>query len=231
MNWLVNALTSTIGRKILMALSGIFLILFLVVHLIGNLQLLKGDEGMAFNKYAKFMGHNPLIQTISIVNFLLILTHIFVSLALTTRNRKARGPVGYYSMNNSSTWSSRNMGILGTIILIFLVVHLVNFWGRMKLTDFGAGTYVDTVSYEGENYLNLYTITQAAFQEWWLVLLYVVSMIGLAFHLSHGFQSAFRTIGVNHPKYTPFIKGLGLAFSIIVPAAFALIPVYMFLNG
>ncbi|MDJ1504939.1 succinate dehydrogenase cytochrome b subunit [Xanthocytophaga agilis] len=228
MNWLVNALTSTIGRKVLMALSGLFLIIFLVVHLVGNLQLLKSDGGVAFNTYAKFMGHNPLIQTVSILNFAFILTHIFVSLFLTIRNRKAR-PQGYAYVNNSSTWSSRNMGILGTIILVFLVVHLVNFWGRMKLTDFGIGSYVEHDA--TQDYLDLYTTTKAAFQEWWLVVLYVVSMIALAFHLSHGFQSAFRTLGVNHPKYTPFLKGLGLAFSIIVPAGFAIIPVYMFLQG
>lgn len=231
MNWLVNALTSTIGRKVLMALSGIFLILFLVVHLVGNLQLLKSDGGESFNKYSQFMGHNPIIQTISVGNFALILTHIFVSLFLTIRNRKARGTTGYAYVNNSSTWSSRNMGILGTIILIFLVVHLVNFWGKMKLTEFGGGNYVAKIPYEGEDYLNLYAISQAAFSELWLVVLYVASMIGLAFHLSHGFQSAFRTLGLNHPKYTPFIKGLGMAFSILVPAAFALIPVYMYLQG
>ncbi len=225
MNWLVNALTSTIGRKILMALTGIFLILFLVVHLAGNLQLLKDDGGVAFNKYSEFMGHNLLIQTISKVNFALILIHIIVSVLLTIRNRKARGVVGYYTVNNSSTWSSRNMGILGSVILIFLAIHLQAFYFRAK---FG---YMDVVSYDGVEYEDMYKAVKEAFAQLWIVIIYVVSMIGLAFHLSHGFQSAFRTIGVNHPKYTPFIKGLGLAFSIIVPAAFALIPVYMFLNG
>lgn len=224
MNWLVNALGSTIGRKLLMALTGIFLILFLVVHLAGNLQLLKDDGGIAFNKYSEFMGHNLLIQTISKVNFALILIHIIVSVLLTQRNRKAR-PVSYAYTDNSSTWSSRNMGILGTVILIFLVIHLQAFYFKAK---FG---YLDMVTYDGEQMEDMYKAAQVAFSQWWIVLVYVASMIGLAFHLSHGFQSAFRTIGWNHPKYTPFIKGLGAAFSVLVPAAFAVIPVYMFFNS
>jgi succinate dehydrogenase / fumarate reductase, cytochrome b subunit len=226
MNWLVNALTSTIGRKILMALTGLFLILFLVVHLIGNLQLLRGDNGEAFNTYAEFMGHNPLVQTISVLNFGFILLHIVVSILLTVRNRKAR-PVPYAYERNHSTWNSRNMGILGTIILIFLVVHLRTFWYRSKFGELGM------VKYDGadEAVKNLYEATVVAFQEWWLVGLYVVSMAGLAFHLAHGFQSAFTTFGLNHPKYTPFIKKVSLAFSIVVPAGFAFIPVYIFLAG
>ncbi len=224
MNWLVDALTSTIGRKVLMALTGIFLILFLVIHLIGNLQLLKGDDGESFNLYAEFMGRNPLIQTVSIVNFVLILTHIIVSVFLTQRNKKAR-PVPYAYVDNSSTWSSRNMGILGTVILVFLVMHLQAFYLPAKTGK------LDVINYGGVEVEDMHKATQAAFAQWWIVLLYVLSMIGLAFHLSHGFQSAFRTLGINHPKYTPFIKGLGTAFSILVPAAFALIPVYMFFNS
>ena len=224
MNWLVNALTSTIGRKILMALTGLFLILFLVAHLVGNLQLLKGDNGEAFNVYAQFMGHNPLVQAISVLNFSFILLHIVVSILLTQRNRKAR-PVQYAHERNHSTWNSRNMGILGTIILAFLVVHLRTFWYRSKFGE------MNMISYEGVEMKNLYEVTVVAFQEWWLVALYVAAMAVLAFHLAHGFQSAFQTFGLNHPKYTPLIKKLGLAFSIVVPAGFAVIPVYMFLAG
>jgi len=224
MNWLFNALTSTIGRKVLIALTGIFLILFLVIHLAGNLQLLKADNGESFNKYAEFMGHNPLIQTISIVNFILILTHIIVSVLLTQRNRKAR-PVSYAYVDNSSSWSSRNMGILGTIILLFLVFHLQAFYYPAKTGR------LDVISYDGVEVEDMYRATQVAFAQWWIVLLYVVSMAGLAFHLAHGFQSAFRTLGLSHPKYMPFVKKLGLLFSIVVPAAYALIPLYMFFKG
>lgn len=226
MNWLLNALTSTIGRKILMALTGLLLISFLVVHLIGNLQLLKGDNGEAFNVYAHFMGHNPVVQTLSVLNFGFILLHIAVSILLTVRNRKAR-PVQYAYERNHSTWNSRNMGILGTIILVFLVVHLRTFWYRSKFGE------LSMIKYAGADneVKNLYEATVFAFQEWWMVAIYVISMAVLAFHLAHGFQSAFQTFGLNHPKYTPFIKKLGLAFSVVVPAGFALIPLYMFLAG
>ena len=223
MSWISQTLTSTVGRKSLMALTGFFLIAFLVVHLIGNIQLLNNDGGEDFNKYAHFMGVNPLIQTISIVNFLLILLHIVTSIILTIRNRNAR-KVGYaYNKpSENSTWSSRNMGILGTIILIFLVVHLKALWYRSKFGD------IPMVSYGGDELKDLYRITYEAFNQPWLVALYVVSMVGLAFHLVHGFQSAFQTLGLKHPKYSPVIKNVGLAFSILVPAAFAAIPLIVY---
>jgi succinate dehydrogenase / fumarate reductase cytochrome b subunit len=127
MNWFTKLLSSTLGRKLLMALTGLFLILFLVVHLIGNLQLLKADGGQAFNVYAKFMTSNPLIVVISYVNYAFILLHIIWAILLTSRNRSARGPEGYAVVKNSSPWTSRNMGILGTFIFIFLVIHLKGF--------------------------------------------------------------------------------------------------------
>src|SRR5574339_638938 len=105
MNWFIRLLSSTLGRKLLMALTGLFLILFLVVHLIGNLQLLKSDEGEAFNVYAQFMTTNPLIKVISYVNYAFILIHIIWSIILTRRNRAARGPEGYAVNRNSSHWT------------------------------------------------------------------------------------------------------------------------------
>lgn len=231
-SWYVILLTSTIGRKLLMALTGLFLILFLTVHLSGNLQLLVPDEGESFNKYAKFMGHNPLIQTVSIGNFTFIILHIIYGIALALYNKNAR-PKGYHynKPERNSSWASRKMIVLGTIVLIFIVVHLVNFWGKMKLTDFGAVELVNTVQYDGVDYLNLYALTKAAFSELWLVILYVIAMIGLALHLVHGFQSAFQTLGLNHKKYTPIIKIVGVAYSILVPLGFAIIPIYMYVQN
>jgi succinate dehydrogenase / fumarate reductase cytochrome b subunit len=224
-NWLVDMLTSTLGRKLIMALTGLFLILFLVVHLLGNLQLLKNDGGEAFNRYADFMGHNPLIQTISIGNFFFIVLHIVTSILLTIKNRQAR-PVQYvYSnMGKSSSWASRNMMLLGTIVLIFLVVHLQAFWAKSK---FGG---LNNTTLDGKTIRNLYEATQIAFSEAWIVGLYVISMVGLAFHLFHGFKSAFQTLGINHKKYTPLIHHIGIAFAVFVPAAYACIPVLMFLK-
>jgi|JI81BgreenRNA_FD_contig_81_1540235_length_5222_multi_3_in_0_out_0_2 succinate dehydrogenase / fumarate reductase cytochrome b subunit len=224
-NWLVDMLTSTLGRKLIMALTGLFLILFLVVHLIGNLQLLKDDGGAAFNRYADFMGHNPLIQAISIGNFFFILLHIVTSIMLTMRNRAAR-PVqyAYTQEGKSSAWSSRNMMILGTIVLIFLAVHLQAFWAKSK---FGG---LNETALDGKSVHNLYEATQIAFAENWIVAIYVLSMIGLAFHLFHGFKSVFQTLGLNHKKYSPFIHHVGVAFAVFVPAAYACIPVLMFLK-
>ncbi|GAB4128436.1 MAG: succinate dehydrogenase cytochrome b subunit [Raineya sp.] len=224
-NWLVDTLTSTLGRKLIMALTGLFLILFLVVHLLGNLQLLKDDNGEAFNRYADFMGHNPLIQTISIGNFFFIALHIFTSILLTLKNRAAR-PVqyAYSNMGKSSSWASRNMMLLGTIILIFLVVHLQAFWAKSK---FGL---LDNTTLDGKSVHNLYAATKIAFDEAWIVGLYVLSMIGLAFHLFHGFKSSFQTLGLNHKKYSPLIHHIGIAFAVFVPAAYACIPVLMFLK-
>jgi succinate dehydrogenase / fumarate reductase, cytochrome b subunit len=224
MNWFTNLFSSTLGRKLVMALTGLFLILFLAVHLAGNLQLLKSDGGRAFNVYAHFMTTKPLIVTISYVNYAFIVLHIVWAIILTRRNRAARGPQGYAVTNNSSRWASRNMGILGTLILIFLVIHLRGFWAQMHWGG------IPTANYDGVDYKNLYAVVDVAYSQLWYVALYVVSMLVLAFHLYHGFGSAFQTLGLNHVKYNPVIRFVGVAFSIIVPALFALIPIAMYFN-
>lgn len=225
MKWFIEMFSSTLGRKLVMALTGLFLISFLLIHLIGNLQLLKNDGGHAFNVYAEFMSTNPLVQTISKVNFALILGHIIVSAILTAKNRKARGPVGYAVGNSkSSIWSSRNMGILGTIILVFLVIHLKDFWAQMHWGG------VPVLDYEGKPVRDLYSLVNEWFQVGWYVALYVFCMVAIAFHLWHGFISAFQTLGLNHLKYNGLIGFVGKAFSIIVPALFALIPIMMYLS-
>lgn len=223
MKWFLDMFSSTLGRKLVMALTGLFLISFLLIHLIGNLQLLKNDGGHAFNVYAEFMSTNPIIQTISKANFAFILIHIIWSALLTVRNRRARGPEGYAVQNStSSIWSSRNMGILGTIILVFLVIHLKDFWAQMH---YGG---IPTVNYDGKEVRDIYTIVAYWFAVDWYVALYVFCMVGVGFHLWHGFVSAFQTLGLNHLKYNPVISFVGKAFAIIVPALFALIPVWMF---
>jgi succinate dehydrogenase / fumarate reductase cytochrome b subunit len=223
MSWLSDTLTSTIGRKLVMSLTGLFLIIFLVVHLAGNFQLLADDGGLAFNAYAKFMTSNPIIKFTSYGLYAFILIHIIMSIALVIKNKKAR-PVGYDKVKGSanSSFSSRNMGILGFIIFVFLVIHLRNFWYEM---------HWGSIPIDEAGNKDLYAVVNAAFSEWWYVALYVVCMVGLAFHLSHGFSSAFQTLGVNHRKYTPFIKKLGIVYAILIPAAFASIPLIMFFNS
>jgi len=223
MNWLQKTLSSTIGKKVIMSLSGLFLIIFLIGHLAGNLQLYVQDGGETFNKYGKFMTTNPLIKVLSYITYISFLLHIIYSIILTIYNKRAR-PTGYAinSRNNNSRWASRNMGVLGTFILIFLIIHLQGLWYKYRFGE------VPIVIYDGMEFRDLYTITIAVFSEWYWVLIYTISMVALAFHLSHGFSSAFQTLGINHKKYTPFIKKLGLVYSIIVPALFASIPIYIY---
>jgi succinate dehydrogenase / fumarate reductase, cytochrome b subunit len=224
MNWLIKLLSSTLGKKLLMALTGLFLIIFLVAHLVGNLQLLANDNGESFNLYAEFMTSNPLIKAVSYLLYLSILVHIIWAVLLSILNRKSRGAKGYAISNNASGWPSRNMGILGTLIFIFLVIHLRSFWYEMHWGG------IATVSYGGNEVKDLYAVVKAAYAQIWYVVVYVLSMGILAFHLWHGFASAFQTLGLNHVKYNGLIKSLGLLYSIVIPAAFALIPLYMFFN-
>jgi len=195
------------------------------MHLIGNLQLLHHDDGRAFNTYAEFMGTNPIVQIISKVNFVLIMSHAVWGLLLTIRNRSARGPQDYVVVKNSSPWTSRNMGILGTLILIFLVIHIKDFYAEVH---YG---HISTVNYDGKPTKDLYHTVAFWFTKEWYVGLYVICMAALGFHLWHGFASAFQTLGLNHPKYNPLILFVGRAFAVIVPALFALIPVVMYMTA
>lgn len=225
MKWLVTFFGSSIGKKLLMSLTGLFLILFLVVHLIGNLQLLKHDGGMAFNVYARFMTTNPLIKTIGYGNYFFIILHAFVGISLALYNRSAKGQKYAVSNSYKTTWASKNMALLGTLILAFILIHMGDFWLKMKLGQLPMVTYPGV---EGEM-KDLYFRVAEAFKNPLLVTSYVVGMIVLAFHLYHGFQSAFQTLGLNHHKYTPAIKFIGVAYAILIPFGFAVIPVWHFL--
>lgn len=224
MEWIVQTFRSSIGRKVIMALTGLFMCTFLVVHLIGNLQLLKGDSGEAFNIYARFMTSNPLIKFIAYGNYAIILLHVFDGLFLTLANNAAR-PVKYAfeQPKVGASWSSRNMGILGTLILVFLIVHMKNFWYEMH---FGA---ISMVTYDGQEYKNLYDTVVFAFKQPLYVVFYVLCMVAIGFHLVHGFASAFQSLGLHHSKYNKLIQTVGLAFAILVPFAYAAIPLYMLL--
>jgi len=264
---------SSLAKKYWMALTGLFLCLFLSGHLAGNLQLLVPNNALNFNKYALFMTTNPAVKILSYLTYISILFHAFDGIMLAFQNKAAR-PIGY-SKNNpaaNSAWASRNMAVLGTVILVFIVTHMVSFWARMHFdekmplqtmtitaqgqsqefyltTDGGylPKAQVDqkmivikdrTDFYDAganvkikEGYKDLYKITLEFFTQpqygLLYTLLYVLSMIVLSFHLLHGFSSAFQTIGLNHPKYTPIIKAFGKGFAIVVPLLFAIIPIYI----
>ena len=221
MKWIINFLTSSIGRKLIMSLTGLFLITFLPVHLLGNIQLLYGDEGVAFNTYAEFMTGNPLIKFISYGLYFFILLHTVQGILVWLSNKSAKGSK-YAVQGKSASFASRNMGPLGTIILIFILLHMYQFWLKMKL-----GT-LDMVTIDGVEMKNLFVQVVYSFTNLGFVIFYVVSMIAIGFHLSHGFQSAFQSLGLNHKKYTPVIKGMGTAYSILIPLGFAAIPIIMY---
>lgn len=222
MSWFTSAMSTSIGRKLLMALTGGFLVIFLLVHLVGNLLLLKADKGEAFNTYADFMTTSPAIVSTSFIMYAVWIIHIVYAIILYRQNSSAR-PVSYVTQKPlARTWSSRNMGILGTIIFIFLVIHLKSFWYEMHWGG------INTATYGVGEFKDLYSVSVAAFTQWWYTLFYVVAMVFLAFHLYHGFKSMFQTLGINHPKYNPLINFLGTAYAILIPAAFAAIPVIIY---
>jgi succinate dehydrogenase / fumarate reductase cytochrome b subunit len=311
-------LKSSIAKKYWMAFTGLFLCLFLVGHLLGNLQLFAGgEEGRrAFNEYAHFMQTNPLIKIMSYVTYLSILFHAIDGILLAFQNKKAR-PI-QYAMDNAasnSSSASRKMAILGSIILIFIATHMVNFWAKMhfgglklhsiskveekmigqnpqngqpvfenfrtssvlttkgnyemistfymkerKYIDMTKGELaLDSISASAykikdetklygkndlefaEGYKDLHTAVMTFFgkdaqgqkkNKYALIaiLFYTLSMAVLSFHLLHGFAAAFQTLGLRHPRYTPLIKMFGTFFAIVVPALFALIPLYIFIS-
>jgi len=217
-------LGSSLTKKYWMALTGLFLVLFLITHLAGNLQLLdmSPDGRLRFNEYAKFMTTFPVVKAISYVLYASILFHAFDGFLLTIQNRKAR-PVkySYGRPGANSAWYARQMAVLGTLVLVFLVIHMKRFWYEMHWGPLGV---------DANGNKDLYTVVAAAFSELWYVALYVVMMAVLAFHLLHGFQSSFQSLGLNHPRYMPIIKNVGVFIAVVLPVFFALIPVWMFVN-
>lgn len=300
-------LRSSIAKKYWMALTGLFLCTFLIGHLIGNLQLIfiHGEEGRrAFNEYAYFMQHNIFIKVLSYLTYISIIFHAVDGLMLAVQNKKAR-PQKYAYNNagaNSST-ASRQMALLGSIVLIFIVTHMVNFWAKMhfdhiplhKITkevslpvgmdqsgqyqfsnseiDFYLATSGEFIPEQhpllkepggtelvksiveiketeffndkdlkiGEGYKDLHSVVMAFFGQskngfvtnslaLWATILYVISMAVMAFHLWHGFASAFQSLGLRHKRYTPIIAVTGKLFAIVVPFLFAIIPVLIFIG-
>jgi len=210
----------SIGKKLIMGLTGMFLILFLIVHCGINSLIFLNDGGETFNRAAEFMSHNWLIRILEVGLFLGFILHIIQSLILTLENKKAR-KIGYAvsNANANSKWYSRSMGLLGTLILIFLILHLKHFWVVSRFTD-----HISS----GEE--TLYDEMKEVFANPIVVIIYVLAQISLAYHLMHGFQSAFQTLGLNHKKYTPIIKKIGTIYAIIIPLLFALMPIVMYLG-
>jgi succinate dehydrogenase / fumarate reductase cytochrome b subunit len=217
--------TSSVGKKFIMSLTGIFLISFLVVHVGVNACIWAHDGGQMFNLAAHFMGTTVVIRIMEVGLFAGLLLHIIQGLVLEVQNRSRRKngyavPMG----NKGSKWYSRSMGLLGTILLFFLIVHLRQFWGPSRFTDLPSTTY------NGKEVADQFSEIVRVFQNPIVVVFYVFACFSLMYHLLHGFQSAFRTLGVPNGKYISLIKVAGFGFSIIVSLAFAMMPISVFLG-
>ena len=223
MGSIANAFSSSIGKKLIMGLTGLFLISFLVVHCFLNCFVFIPDGGLMFNTGAHFMATNWLIRAMEVVLMAGLLLHIVQGARLTFENQAAR-PVkyAYHDGQSNSKWYSRSMGLLGTLLLIFLIVHLAQFWTVSRFTGIP--------SEDANGHEDLYAVMKETFSNIGWVILYVLSMISLAYHLLHGFASTFQTMGWNHKKYTPIIKAIGVGFSIIIPLLFAAMPVWIYLG-
>jgi len=221
-----NIFNSSIGKKLLMALVGLFLAIFLLVHLGINLTLIIFDDPRIFNIAAHFMATNILIKVFEIVLFGGILLHIIYGLLLQLLNWIAR-PIRYKVYNTAQTsFFSKFMIHTALVILVFLVIHLFDFYFKAK---FGHG-HVAEVTYNGKLYHDLGSMVIEKFQILWVDIFYIACFIFLGFHLLHSFQSAFQTLGLNHKVYTPVIKNLGYIYTFIVVAGFTIIPIWIFLT-
>lgn len=207
---------STVGRKLVMALTGLFLCTFLIEHLYGNLLLYKLDAGLAFNEYSAWMAGNIIIRTVEFGLFAGFLIHILDGLYLTLQNRRAR-PVRYAvsQQTGNSTWFSRNMGLTGSVILVFLVIHLKSFFFPHRVMH-----AENSMAYD----------VALAFQSNWYAALYIIAMVILGAHLNHGFQSAFQTVGANNKNYQKALRTAGSIFSLIIMIGFASFPIMFYFD-
>lgn len=221
MTTLKKAFASSVGKKFRMALSGLFLISFLIVHASVNALIFYNDHGKTFTIGAHFMATNPIIRTLEIVLILGFIIHILQGLRLWQQNRKAR-PIAYtYKKNNTPDmkWYSKSMTLLGTLILLFLVIHTQNFWIPNRIHQFQTGEELPLYDMMIEKFRNPVEVT-----------IYLLGCFSLSWHLLHGFKSAFQSLGLNHRKYNPLIVKTSYSFAIVLPLTLAMMPVSIYLG-
>ena len=210
MNWLFNTLGSAIGKKLMMAITGLGFCGFLAVHLAGNLTIYGGKD--SFNSYSdRLHAWGPLVTLAELGLLAFALVHVLTGAVLFYQNLKARPQ--RYSVNKSAggrSLGSRTMPYTGVVLLAFVIFHLINFH------------FVDKTG------TTIYEIVSGAFSKPVYVITYVIAVVIAAVHVSHGFWSAFQTMGANHPKYMPLIRRIGVAFSLIIGIGFGALPVYLF---
>lgn len=211
MNWLTGTLGSSIGKKLMMAITGLSFCGFLAAHLAGNLTIYGGKE--AFNSYAEHLHSlGPLLTVAEVGLLTLFLIHVITGVILFLQNLKAR-PVRYKVNKRAGgrTIGSATMIYTGAALLAFIIFHLINFH------------FVD------KSDTTIFNIVSEAFSSTSYVVIYILAMVIAAIHVSHGFWSAFQTIGANHPKFMPLIQTVGIAFAVVVGVGFGFLPIYIFL--
>ena len=214
--------SSSIGRKYAMAISAMLLLSFLIVHV--SLNLISIFSKDAFNGASQFMGYNPFIQFVfQPILMIGVVFHFVMGFVLELKNNAAR-PIKYGMYNGSanSSWMSRNMIYSGLVILAFFGLHFYDFWLHEMNYKYIQVMPEDPTRYWSE--------LHEKFGDIWRVVIYVIAFVLLGLHLAHGFQSSFQSIGARHPKYTPFIKGFGTWFSILIPLAFISIAIFHFVT-
>jgi len=206
---LENVLRSPVAKKMIMAVTGLIWYGFLVGHLLGNLLLLKGDEGKTFDAYASFLINHPLLIPAELFLIVTFFTHIYMAITLTIENRRAR-PTAYQVVRSSGgrNLASSSMAYTGSFTLIFIIFHLFTF---------KYGERVDG---------SLYKLVETTFQQTGYMVWYVVAMIILGFHLFHAFQSAFQTLSLRSKK----VQKIGLGLCILIASGFALLPISIFMG-
>ncbi len=212
-------------RKTIIAASGLFLCIFLIVHLSANCILLLPEDmarGM-YNSYSTTLRESPMIKVVAYLLYLSIILHVVYALLITIRNRKAKPEK--YKVNHAgenSSWTSQNMGLIGTMILLFIVVHLANFWARIKL---GIG---EAPGIDADGNVDVYEVTYSLFQNIYYVIFYSVLMIPLGLHLHHGLKSAFKTLGFYHKKGLKTLAKVSLVYAAIMAIGFGIIPIIVY---
>lgn len=208
-------------RKSIIALTGLFLCIFLVVHLSANCILILPEETARglYNSYSTLLRENPLIKIIAYLLYLSIILHVIYALIVTIHNRRAK-PIGYAvnKSNENSSWASQNMGLIGFFILVFIVVHLANFWARIKL-GMGEGVGVDSMGNK-----DVYEVTSTLFHNIYYVIFYSLLMIPLGYHLNHGLKSAFKTLGFYHKTGLKILSKVALIYALVISVLFGIIP-------
>ncbi len=215
-------LTTSIGKKLLMSLAGIFLLTFLLVHLGINLLVIIFDDPMVYNKAAHFMGTNVLIKIFEIVLFGGLLLHMIYALILQVQNWIAR-PKRYNKANYSNTsFFSKFMIHTAVIIMVFLVIHFIDFYFKAKFGH-AAEIHIDGVTYH-----DFAAEIEDKFKMLPFVIFYIAAFVFLGFHLIHGFQSAFKTLGLENKKYTPVIQFLAALYTVIIVGGYSIMPLLIY---